>query len=451
MPHLKIDYTVLEPGEQYVIDHTRCDFWAREGDVQFRPWLTSMIDARSRRIVGWHLARTPHQDGIVASLRMAFRDCAVPARLHMDNGRDFLSELLTGRTKREALRLRKELGPQWKRIVQNQQTTHWCGILAELGIELVTAIPHSPWSKGLIERWFGTFADQCCKGFAAYCGHDTQSKPEYVEEIRAERDDVPTLDQAREQVGRWIDLYDRTPHSGIDGAKPLEVWNTAERLRRASDEALVMLLQSRGVYRVGKNGVSFRVSGRTFTYGSSSAALRRYAGRDVFIILDPEDASYCMAYTAERGARTYIDRLTCNQRVPANTPGDQLREAVRKVRGRRKVMVAAEREGAARGRNAAQEVAAIQRDESKVAYRATGTDDHRPNIVPVRTGFEGVSRPVQTSFEVHPVETSDLDELLSKENTGDDGAWDATGEDFADLLPNAKDGPDGADALGAFV
>ena len=111
MAHIHIDYAPLQPGEQYVIDHTRCDFWAREGDVQFRPWLTAMIDARSRLLVGWHLARTPNQDGIVAALRMAFRDRAIPERLHMDHGKDFLSALLTGYTKREVNRLRAQLRP----------------------------------------------------------------------------------------------------------------------------------------------------------------------------------------------------------------------------------------------------------------------------------------------------------------------------------------------------
>jgi hypothetical protein len=221
-------------------------------------------------------------------------------------------------------------------------------------------------------------------------------------------------------------------------------------LRRASDEALVMLLQTRGVYRVGKNGVSFRVSGTTLTYGASSAALRRYAGRDVLITLDEEDCSCCHAFTAERGGRRFIGQLACNVKLRANTPAEQLREAIRKVRGRRKIMVTAAREGAARGRTAAQEVAAMQREELQAAYRATGTDDHRPNIVPVRTGLEGVSRPVQSSFEVVCPDAGDLDDFLSDDDTRDDGATDARSYEVEDSLSDTREGDESNEASSAF-
>jgi hypothetical protein len=172
------------------------------------------------------------------------------------------------------------------------------------------------------------------------------------------------------------------------------VWNTATSLRRASEDALVILLQGRGVYRVGKNGVTFKVGSTTLTYGGSSAALQRFAGRDVFITLDQADCSYCFAFTVDRRGRRLIGRLDCNLRVPANTPVEQLREAIRTIRGRRKVMAEARREQPAMIRNAAQEVRAMQAEERRRELRATGTDDHRPNVQMVRTGFEEASNPM---------------------------------------------------------
>jgi len=396
MPFMERDYSALQPGEIFVTDHTKADFWAREGDVQMRPWLTAMIDARTRRIVGWHLGRTPHQDAILATMRKAFRDCAVPSQVYMDHGADFLSALLTGYTKRETARLRAAHGPDWQELVAQQQKVYWHGVLAELGIETVAAIQSSPWSKGIIERWFGTFNDQCSKTFATYCGHDAASKPNGLEEVRAVAGDVPTLDEARTRIGEWIELYNQTEHTGqgMDGATPMTAWMRAERLRRADDAALVSLLQTRGVYRVGKNGVSFKVGSATLTYGGSSVALRAVVGRDVLITLDPADCSCCYAYTAEREGRRMIGRLEANQRIPANTPADELREAMRKVRGRRKVMGQQEREAPHRLRTAAEEVRAMQAAQRR-ELRATGTDDHRPNVVAVRTGFEGTSKPVR--------------------------------------------------------
>jgi transposase InsO family protein len=453
MPHIDIDYTALQPGEQYVIDHTRCDFWVREGDIQFRPWLTAMIDARSRLLVGWHLGRTPNQDGIVAALRMAFRDRAIPSRLHMDHGKDFLSSLLTGYTKREVNRLRAQHGPDWKTVVAHQQTTYWHGILAELEVETIAAIPYSPWSKALIERWYGTFQDQCSKTFATYCGRDPASKPECLEEIRYAGGDVPTLDEARTPVGEWIDLYNHTEHRGIDGEKPVAVWNRAESLRRASDKALVMLMQGRGVYRVGKNGVSFKVGSTTLTYGGSSVALRGFVGRDVMVTLDDKDCNCCYAYTADRRGRRLIGRLDCNLRVPANTPVEQLREAIRTVRGRRKIMAQARREQPAMIRNAAQEVRAMQAEERCRELRATGTDDHRPNVRPVRTGFEGQSMPVQTAFESipDPYAAINLEDLLAPTKEPDEETdYDAWSDGIADLLPDRTDANGGEDTLAEF-
>jgi len=427
MPHIEIDYTTLQPGEQYVIDHSCCDFWAREGDVQFRPWLTALIDARSRLLVGWNLGRTPNQDGIVAALRMAFRDRAIPARLHMDHGNDFLSALLTGYTKREVNRLRAQHGPDWKTVVAHQQTTYWHGILAELGVETIAAIVHSPWSKGLIERWYGTFQDQCSKTFVTYCGNTPANKPECLEEVRYEGGDVPTLDEARTPVGEWIDLYNHTEHRGIDGKKPIAVWNTATSLRRASEDTLVMLLQSRGVYRVGKNGVSFKVGSTTLTYGGSSVALRRFVGRDVMVTVNDSDCSYCHAFTADRRGRRLIGRLDCNLRIPANTPVEQLREAIRNARGRRKVIAQARREQPAMIRNAAQEVRAMQAEERHRELRATGTGDHRPNVSLVRTGFEGQSLRVQTAGASRIEEVpGDLSELLSDEPPLPEADWDCS-------------------------
>ncbi len=447
MPHIEIDRTALQPGEEYVIDHTRCDFWVREGNVQFRPWLTAMIDARSRLLVGWHLARTPNQDGIVAALHMAFRDRAVPDRLHMDHGNDFLSSLLTGYTKREVNRLRMQHGPDWKNVVAHQQTTYWHGILAELEVETIAAIVHSPWSKGLIERWYGTFQDQCSKTFATYCGNTPASKPECLEEIRCDRDDVPTLEEARTPVGEWIDLYNHTEHRGIDGEKPIAVWKTATSLRRASDDALLMLMQGRGVYRVGKNGVSFKVGSTTLTYGGSSVALRRFVGRDVMVTVDGKDCNYCCAYTADRRGRRLIGRLDCNLCVPANTPVEQLREAIRNVRGARKDMVVSRRGQRVAMRNAAQEVRAMQAEERHRELRATGTDDHRPNVRPVRTGFEGVSRPVYTASARDAV-PGDLSDLLSGETPLPEPDWDCS-----DLLSESRtdDGGDGCAAGGDLL
>ncbi len=97
MPHTELDYSAIEPGQMFQTDHHQCDFWVVENGKQLRPWLTVVQDMRSRAIVGWNLGASPHQDAIIASYLMAFRDWAVPEVLRIDNGKDFASELLRTR------------------------------------------------------------------------------------------------------------------------------------------------------------------------------------------------------------------------------------------------------------------------------------------------------------------------------------------------------------------
>jgi len=96
MQHLELDRSGIQPGERYVADHTPCDFWVDYKGKQIRPWLTAIEDERSRCIVGWYLGATPQSDSILAAMRMAFRNWAIPEQLHLDRGRDFASGLISG-------------------------------------------------------------------------------------------------------------------------------------------------------------------------------------------------------------------------------------------------------------------------------------------------------------------------------------------------------------------
>ncbi len=268
MSYLEIDYTLIEPGEMMVTDHHQCDWWVCDGKKQYRPWLTVVQDMRTRCIVGWHLGESPHQDAIIAAYLMAFRDWSIPEKLRIDNGKDFTSKLLTGVTKRERDALRKELGSDYMQTLQrNAQLvdctdSRYMGIAQELGIELIYAVPYQPWSKGQIERLFGTLEGQLGKTMYTYCGNSVLHKPEYLEEIRrgysqdqkralrkqygkhwkkvvvlklVDQSKIPTLEASREAIGEWIDLYHNAQHSAddMDGRTPLEVWRTATTLRKS--------------------------------------------------------------------------------------------------------------------------------------------------------------------------------------------------------------------------
>ncbi len=423
MPHNEIDYRLIEPGQLYQTDHHQCDFWVEYNGEQLRPWFTVTEDSRSRVIVGWHLGPAPHTDAIVANYLMAFRRFAIPERLRIDNGRDFASRLLMGVTKAERDQLRREYGRDWQRIIRRDANLVDCvdprfmGIVEELGIDTLYAIPYSPWSKGQVERLFGTFESRCGVTFPTYCGRSSLKRPECLEVIRrgftkdqkrrlrkrygrdwkkvavlkfVDQRAVPSLDEARTAIAEWIADYHYTAHSAgdMDGFTPLEMWATASSLRRADDRALLFLMHARGIYRVGANGVAFQIGGARLTYGAGNPALYRYVGRDVCISVDSNDVSCCFAFTADRDRR-FIGKLESNARISPMATVDALREANAAVGRRRKMMHKAQREAPARTRTAAEEMAAKRRERAR-ELRATGTDDltSHANIVPVKTGFE---------------------------------------------------------------
>lgn len=452
MHHLEIDYTLIEPGQFYQTDHHQCDFWVEHDGSQIRPWLTVIQDSRSRMIVGWHLGSSPHQDAIIAAYLMAFKNYAIPEKIRIDNGKDFASELLCGETKAARDRLRRLYGADYRRVMTKAENLVECrdprfqGIVAELGVELVYAIPYAPWSKGITERYFRTFEERCGKSFATYCGNNTLTRPECLDVIRngytkqqrkyykkkygrgwskvwilktVDTAAVPTMDQAREAIGEHLDIYHATPHTADDmnHRNPLAVWNTKTRVRLANEDELILLMQSRGLYKVTANGVSLKIGGTRLTYGARCSALHRLIGRKVLITIDVNDLSYCCAYTAERVGRRLIGRLDANQRISPMATVDELRDANASVGKRRKTMHKAHRESAKRTRNVAAELSAKRREHA-AELRKTGTDaaDHQPNIVPVQTGFESVSRLARPTYELEPVNTDGFDEFFDDED-----------------------------------
>lgn len=473
LPHLQIDYTRVEPGEMYVADHHRCDFWVVYKNRQIRPWLTVVQDCRSRCIVGWHLGPAAHQDAILLALRRAFRVWAIPKVMRIDNGKDFTSKPITGVTKQERDRLRRALGADWRRVMSRDlvdcDDSRWLGITGELGIQLIYATPYAPWAKGTLERWFGTFTNQHARTYATYCGNSVLTKPECLDEIRrgytdeekwrlrkehgrdwkrhavlhlVDQRDVPTLEQARKRVGEYLDVYHHTPHSGqgMKSRTPLAVWNTAVHLRRAVDDALLCLMEVRGLYRVAVNGVTLKVGPASVGYGARCQALKRFVGQQVLIALDPDDISRCWALTPDRRKRKLIARLEPNEYVAPYTCADDAREAIAEKKREQSVMHKAARAAAQRTKTACRRINE-HGEERRAELLATGTKPGMPRIEPIRTGFEGVSKGDRNGSyrPLPPREFADLlvGEATVEPNTETDlGMEDLFDDQPADVTPD---------------
>ncbi|MEK6798003.1 MAG: DDE-type integrase/transposase/recombinase [Planctomycetota bacterium] len=444
-PYMEQDWSVIAPGQFFVSDHTECDFWVRHRDKLIRPWLTTVQDCGSRCIVGWHLGASPHQESILLALRMAFREYGVPQTLRVDNGKDFKSRAITGLTKDDIRALRQQYGKAWHDVIRRDRSllkcddSRWLGVVPELGVKLIFATPYNPQSKGTQERWYKTFEDQCAKLVVTYCGNEPNNRPECLEQLKP---DAPTLEQARDHVRDYLPIYHAAPHRGLgmNGRSPLRSWNAHNVARRADLDALAFLVSVRGAYKVGPNGVAVQVAGMRVGYGASCAALRRYVGRDVLVAVDLERPAECFAFEAD--GRRLIARLLPNERMhPEMTTEDLRLASAAKARATR---TARQAEAAShnRTRTAVQE-ANRHRQAQLQELRATGTDGPLPAatsgvIRPVRTGFEGASKPVR--IEVVDHDAGDLSDLFvdrvspEEESSGDDLAglcslWDTPKKD----------------------
>jgi transposase InsO family protein len=402
MGHLESTRAQTAPGMLYESDHKQCNFWVTYKGKQIRPWFTAIIDHHSRCVVGWHLGPVPHQDAILAALRMAFTDWAIPEHLKIDNGRDFTSKLITGLTKREVRALRREYGSEWKDVVRRDRNlalcddSRWLGITGELGIELIYAIPYAPWSKGTVERWFKTFDERHGKTISTWCGRKPSEKPAALKDILRAGSEVPTLEAMRADVAQYLDTYHARPHrgAGMNGRAPLTVWQSAVRLRQAVADELAFLMDVRGVFKVSGIGVRVTVGSATLSYGRHSAALKRFVGRRVLVAVDPNHVDHCWAFTAEADNRRLIGRLPANESVHPAATTDDVRDAIAEVKRDQSVALKAQRGGVRRSRTVTQRMAEHRRREHD-ALRATGTDDvaaEPPTILPVRTGFESASK-----------------------------------------------------------
>lgn len=380
------------------------------------------MDRRSRALVGYNLGIRSNQDAILSAYLMAFRDWSIPERIHQDNGADFCSQLLTGMTKATRDRLRRQHGRDWQKIIRRDAALVECvyprfaGIVEELGIEITYAKKMAPWAKGVCERWFEVFEERCGKSVVGYCGNSALNKPEALDAIRrgytraekralrsqygkdwkrhavlrlVDKSDIPTLEYARTAIGEFIVEYHHTPHSAQDmgGGTPLGVWRNGTRIRRAGEDELLFLMQTRGIYKVGPNGVTFKVGGTRLGYGAGNPCLYKYTGRDVLITIDLNKPHCCYAFTPDRDNRRFIGKLDCNKRLSPMATAEELGEAHAVVERRRKVMRKARRESPAQMRTAAEELAAKRR-ERVAELRATGTENvsAQVTIAPVRTG-----------------------------------------------------------------
>ena len=89
-PTIEQNPEAWKAGECWIGDHKQCDLWCLYGEKLVRPWLTTWMDWRTRRIAGYVLSDNPNSSTILAALRhglMDERNMGGPGVVWIDNGR----------------------------------------------------------------------------------------------------------------------------------------------------------------------------------------------------------------------------------------------------------------------------------------------------------------------------------------------------------------------------
>src|SRR5665213_586980 len=328
-PYIERDYSTLESNELWVGDHHQFDVLVNAGGPKLvRPWLTAWQDMRSRKIVGWTLfAGDPNTDTILEAFRMGCLDCGVPNGVYVDNGKDYDSYALNGRTKKDrwakrTIRIPPDAGSDSMEADAQSAAGASAGVFTALNVTVTHCWPYHGQSKP-IERFFGTLEMRTCV-WETYCGSSTKSKPEDLQ-LQIERGKAPLLKDFIAWFADWLKSYHQGPHTGdaMNGKSPDLVFAENLRGKKTVDNNLLdaLLLPRTKPVKVGQNGVMYR----GLRYGQYEPALIPLFGKQVILAVDNQNIASVQVWSMDN---KFICLADANQRVPANASSKDLRDAI---------------------------------------------------------------------------------------------------------------------------
>jgi putative transposase len=205
------DAEVNRPYARYEIDHTRLDIilvGENTGLIIGRPWLTLVVDKKTKVIAGFHLTMDPPS---AQSLAAALKHAIMP--------KCNLSEEVPG--------LKHDwpvFGKPMLVAVDHGMEFHsqeFQDACLQLGIQVAIMPRKTPWWKGTVERTLGTINRGVTN--IAPAGRTFASISEKVEN-QPHKNAAITLSTMRKCLVRWIvDVYHQTPHRGLP-TSPYNMW-----------------------------------------------------------------------------------------------------------------------------------------------------------------------------------------------------------------------------------
>lgn len=329
-------------------EHT-FDLWVMYKDkngkeVPIRPKLVCWIDTRSRMILGDIICRDADSQVLKESLiKLMYVDLPglVPRYLYIDNGKDYTSKEMMGVDRKD--RHNQEAKDKFFDMEFDRATR---GFYRDMGIEDEhISMPYEPWTKGQIERIFGTAIEKFSKKFASYTGTLTGSKtdakvPKEIKKM-AERGELLTMEEFYEEWKKYKEKYINRSHRGLYNAgeeyrKPKEVFEHEDRYIKvapARSFAIMSLMKSEEA-RV--NNIGIKRNG----YYYMDEALCGYINQKVLIKVDPYDVTsiYVIDGKGKVICRAYSEELLQFGKVSDETLQEHRKRQNRQLRAVREAV-----------------------------------------------------------------------------------------------------------------
>ena len=378
------DYSILASNEIWCGDHHRFDEWVSHAGKHVRPWLTAWEDVRSRKIVGWTIyAHDPNTDTILAAFAMGARSHGLCEWVYVDNGKDYDSHALQGKTKRQ----------RRHHIEYDEQRAG--GVFRSLDVKVVHAEPYHGQSKP-IERFFGTVEERFGKLWPTYCGNCPANRPEDLQ-LRLERGAAPTLEDFAIAFGEWLEAdYHGRPHTGnaMDRQSLAAVFDQNLKDKRIVPDAVlaVLMWKPSTPLKVGQNGVVWY----GLRYGGVDAALFRWLGKEVVVRVDPANVARAMVCDVDG---RFICMTRANERLPFKASQAELRKAIAaKQRGRKLVREYYDQQPRLHEDTVGLMIAA-RADENRRLATADAERREGPTIKPIRTPLDDCLPALQRALD----------------------------------------------------
>jgi putative transposase len=402
-------------NEYWISDHMIHDVWVRNdgwfGELApneaFRPYLTCIVDMKSRRVVGTAWCVNPSSETISSALQMAMRKFGKPQCFYVDNGKDFK-------------RLAKDAPAPPLPSEDANKVMFNLGVLVRLGIHPQHCLPLHPQSKQ-IESFFHTLHQQFDVLWGdAYAGTSPKDRPEECDAIRAAhaklmkegRGDESPLPAASEFIQNacfWLDEFNRTHRHSGQGMRmrtPNQVFDAELPLekRQPVDIRSIAPLFWRYEQRTIREGGCIDLYNTSYepADGESTAAMMLRVTTKVRIACDPLNMGEAIAFD-ESGQ--FLGHLRSQEMmVHGETSLEQMKAS---MRSRRVAFRAVKQyqEGLDRLRTAAGDVTMIE----SLKRRAAKSTVPQPNVYALSVP-KAVNGPAQPSMHADDIADSFLEE-----------------------------------------